>query len=191
MTQAASELQPEEIIHPYIDASGQVAFEVLRHIYDKHTGFVQHRRPSGDPDQSWVWSLEAGEFMRPAPGEDWEHFDSVRYDRYPATRERRFFANAPAIPYRLRELREAIAAGRTIYVVPDEGAVDFCYDKGECATCCANEWRRLHSIFLQGAADVVLMLSSKNTAREIARSLIPRRNFKQPPAPMIVRRLSG
>src|SRR5262245_26795893 len=133
MTQAgfdAPELQPEEIIHPYIDASGQVAFEVVHFVYDKHTKLVQHRRPSGDSDQSWVLSLEAGEFMRPTPGEDWKHFDSVRYDRYPATRERRFFADAPAIPYRLRELREAVAAGRTIYVVPDEGAVDFCYDKG-------------------------------------------------------------
>src|SRR5215831_5322076 len=60
---------------------------------------------------------------------------------------------------------------------------------GECATCCASEWRRLHSIFLQGAAAVVLMLDDKDAAREIAQSLIPPRKINQPPAPMIVRRL--
>ena len=31
----------------------------------------RQRRPSGEPDQSWLWGLEAGEFMRPAPGENW------------------------------------------------------------------------------------------------------------------------
>src|SRR5215831_5322075 len=117
-------------IHPYIDASGQVAFEVVHHVFSKSSKFVQHRRPSGEEDQSWVLSLDAGEFMHAAPGEDWHHFDAARFERYPATRERKVFNAAPAILYRLRELREAIAAGRTIYLVPDEGTVDFCYDRG-------------------------------------------------------------
>src|SRR6516225_9930936 len=99
----ATDLQPKEIIHPYVDASGQVAFEVVRLVYDKHTGFVQHRRPSEEGDGSWILSLDAGEFMRSASGEDWKHFDAGRWDQYPSTRERKVLNAAPNIPYRLRE----------------------------------------------------------------------------------------
>src|SRR5262245_12913001 len=70
--------QEVEATYSYHDASSQVAFEVVRFVFKQvGGGYVTDvrgkrmktfrlRRPSGESDQSWLWSLEAGEFMRPA-----------------------------------------------------------------------------------------------------------------------------
>jgi len=73
--------QVVEATYPYCDTSGQVAFEVVRFVFKRPGGdyvtdsrgkrkkTFRQRRPSGESDQSWLWSIEAGEFMRGAPGE--------------------------------------------------------------------------------------------------------------------------
>src|SRR5262249_48170261 len=157
---------PEMVVHPYADASGQVAFEVVRRIYGKHCELVQHRRPSGEGDGSWLLNLDMGEFMRPAPGENWVYFNPISFEQYPATRQRKFFKAAPAIPYHLPELRKAVADDRVIYIVKDESEVEFFRGLGRCATCChgyADEWRPKHITFLRDA-DVVMFLDDDSAA---------------------------
>ena len=65
----------------------------------------------------------------------------------------------PVIPYRLKELVEAIAADRPIIIVEGEGKADLVRSWGLPATCCsggAGKWRQEHSEFLRGA-DVILI----------------------------------
>ena len=175
--------QPEiEAIYSYAEASGQVAFEVISFVFPQiGGGYVtdargkrrkefRQRRPSGEGDQSWLWGLDAGEFMRRAPGKNWIRFDPAKFEQYPATRQRKIFNGAAIILYQLLELIAAVAAGRTICVVEDEPEVDFLRSLDFCATCCPGgipNWRPEHSAFLQGA-DVVLYNDAKIIAPKLA-----------------------
>jgi hypothetical protein len=81
--------QVVEATYPYCDTSGQVAFEVVRFVFKRVDGSYvtdargkrkktfRQRRPSGESDQSWLWGLEAGEFMRRAPGGNWARFNAT------------------------------------------------------------------------------------------------------------------
>jgi hypothetical protein len=87
--------QVVEATYPYCDMSGQVAFEVVRFVFKRIDGSYvtdargkrkktfSQRRPSGESDQSWLWGLEAGEFMRPAPGGNWARFNTTKFEQYP------------------------------------------------------------------------------------------------------------
>ena len=127
------------------------------------------RRPSGESDQSWLWGLDVGEFMRPAPGKDWISFNATKFNQYPATRQRKFFNTAaPVVPYQLPDLLKAVAAGRTICIPEGEKKVDLIRGFGFPATCCAggaNKWRPQHEAFLKGA-DVVLLPDNDPAGRE-------------------------
>ena len=116
--------QEVEATYPYCDTSGQVAFEVVRFVFKQIDGSYvtdargkrkktfRQRRPSGESDQSWLWGLDVGEFMRPAPGRDWISFNAAKFEQYPATRQRKFFNTAaPVVPYQLPDLLKAVAAG--------------------------------------------------------------------------------
>jgi hypothetical protein len=180
----------EEGAYPYRDASGQVAFEVMRFVlkqgenyvvgkYGKRIRTSLQRRPSGEPDQSWLWGLGAGEFMRRAPGKDLGKFDATEFEQYPATRQRKIFTAAPVIPYQLPDLLKAVAAGHTICIAEDEEKVELIRGFGFPATCCAGgakKWRPEHSVYLKGA-DVVLLRDNDPVEREhmelIAKSLAP------------------
>src|SRR5262245_42140044 len=161
-----------EATYLYTDTSGQVAFEVLRYVFRQIGGgyvtdergkrkktFFQ-RRPSGEPDGSWLWGLEAGEYMRRAPGENWVHFSPAKFEQYPATRQRKVFNNAaPVIPYQLPDLLKAVKAGHTICLPEGENKVNLIRSFGFPATCCAGgakKWLLEHSAFFKGA-DVVLL----------------------------------
>ena len=108
-----------EATYSYCDASGQVAFEVVRYVLKQGENYVtdahgkrmktfSQRRPSGESDQSWLWGLDAGEFMRPAPGKDWVSFNATKFNQYPTTRQRKVFNTAaPVVPYQLPDLLES------------------------------------------------------------------------------------
>jgi hypothetical protein len=161
-----------EATYPYHDASGQVAFEVVRFVLKRADGgyatdehgkrrkTFRQRRPSGESDGSWLWGLDDREFMRSAPGKDWISFNATKFNHYPATRQRKFFNNAaPVVPYRLPDLLEAVAAGGTICIPEGEKKVDLIRSFGFPATCCAGgakKWLPEHSAFFEGA-DVVLL----------------------------------
>jgi len=171
MTQIAA-AAIERRAYPYTNAAGQVAFEVW---YFNRNGQkeVYQRRPSGEADGSWLLSLSAGEFMRPAPDKKiWVRFNAAEFAQYPAARQRKLFGTAaPVILYRLPQLMNAIAAGRVIYVAANEEEAEFIRGFGFVATCCvggAENWRPEYNLFLQGA-DVVLY----NGAKLIAQSLAP------------------
>src|SRR5262245_16201514 len=163
-----------EATYSYCEASGQSVFEVVRYALKQGENYVTNaqgkrhktfsqRRPSGESDQSWLWGLHVGEFMRPAPGKDWISFNATKFNQYPATRQRKSFNTAaPVVPYQLSDLLKAVAAGRTICIAEGERKVDLIRDFGFPATCCAggaNKWQPDHSAFLQGA-DVVLLPDS-------------------------------
>ena len=138
MRETARTIEQEvEATYSYHDASSQVAFEVVRFVFKqvgggyvtdargKRTKTFRQRRPSGESDQSWLWGLEAGEFMRRAPGKNWARFDAAKYEQYPAGKERKVFNTAaPVIPFRLPELLAALAGGQTICIAEGEKKVD-------------------------------------------------------------------
>ena len=98
--------QVVEATYPYCDTSGQVAFEVVRFVFKRVDGSYvtdargkrkktfSQRRPSGESDQSWLWGLDVGEFMRRAPGGNWTRFNATKFEQYPLTRQRKFFNTA-------------------------------------------------------------------------------------------------
>jgi hypothetical protein len=98
--------------------------------------------------------------MRRGPGEDWVKFDFSRYNRYPASKERKTFNNAAAaVPYRLPELLKALAAKQVVCIPEGEKKVESVRLLGFAATCSAGgakKWRPEHSALL-GGADVVLL----------------------------------
>jgi hypothetical protein len=161
-----------EATYSYNDASGQVAFEVVRFVFKlvdggyvtdargKRSKTFGQRRPSGEPDKTWLWSLEAGAFMRRRPGQDWVKFDAAVYDRYPASKERKVFNTAaPSVPYGLPELLKALAAKQVVCIAEGEKKVESIRLLGFAATCSAGgarKWRPEHSALLAGA-DVVLL----------------------------------
>ncbi|OBB51766.1 hypothetical protein A5748_16455 [Nocardia sp. 852002-51244_SCH5132740] len=64
------------------------------------------------------------------------------------------------IPYRLPEVLDAIAAGRTIYIPEGEKSVDAAWRSGVAATCNAagaGKWRPEHAQYLKGARRVVVI----------------------------------
>jgi hypothetical protein len=169
-----------EAAYSYCDASGQVAFEVVRYALKQRENYVTNaqgkrhktfsqRRPSGESDRSWLWGLDAGEFMRAAPGRDWISFNAIKFNQYPATRQRKLFNTAaPVVPYQLPDLLKAVAAGQTICVLEGEKKVDLIRGFGFPATCCAGgakKWRPEHSVYLKGA-DVVLLPDNDPVGRE-------------------------
>ena len=193
MREAGQHHQREvEATYPYCDASGQVAFEVVRFVFKQVDGSYvtdargkrkktfSQRRPSGESDQSWLWGLDAGEFMRPAPGKDWIRFNATKFDQYPppgsgsfSTPPRRWFP----ISFPICSRRSPPA--QTICIAEGEKKVDLIRSFGFPATCCAggaNKWSSEHSAFLQGA-DVVLLPDNDPVGREhvmaIAESLAP------------------
>jgi hypothetical protein len=177
--------------YPYHDASGQVAFEVVRYVFRQNDGtyvtdgrgkrlkaFGQ-RRPSGEPDKKWLWGLDAGDFMRRGPGKDWFRFNAVRYDQFPTGKERKVFNTAvPSIPYGLPELLQALATKQVVCIPEGEKKVESVRLLGFAATCSAGgarKWRPEHSALLAGA-DVVLIPDNDAAGRAhveaIAESLI-------------------
>jgi DNA primase len=74
----------------------------------------------------------------------------------------------PAVPYRLPELLEAVAAAHAILIVEGEGKVDLLRSWNVPATCCAGgakKWRAEHAEHLRGA-DVVLIPDNDETGFE-------------------------
>ena len=189
--------QEVEATYSYHDASGQIAFQVVRVVFKQPGGgyvtdtrgkrmkTFRQRRPSGEPDQSWLWGLEAGEYMRPAPEKNWAYFDAAKFGQYPTTRERKVFNTAaPVIPYQLPDLLKAVAAGQTICIAEGEKKVDLIRGLGFAATCCAGgakKWRLEHAAFLQGA-DIILLPDNDPAGREhveaIAASLASARRLR-------------
>jgi hypothetical protein len=180
--ESSHQRQELEATYSYQDDSGQVAFEVVRFVFKQGDGSYgtdasgkriktfRQRRPSGEPDQSWLWSLDVGEFMRPAPGKNWARFNADKFEQYPAaTRQQKVFnSTPPVVPYQLPDLIKAVAAGRTICIPEGEKKVDLIRSFGFPATCCAGgakKWRPEHGAFLQGA-DVVLLPDNDPAGRE-------------------------
>jgi hypothetical protein len=169
-----------EATYPYHDASGSLAFEVVRFVFKQTDGAYvtdgrgkrlktfSQRRPSGESDNTWLWGLETGEFMRAGPGKDWVKFDFSRFNRYPASKERKTFNNAAAaVPYRLPDLLEALAAKQVVCIPEGEKKVESVRLLGFAATCSAGgarKWRPEHSALLAGA-DVVLLPDNDSAGR--------------------------
>jgi hypothetical protein len=87
--------------------------------------------------------------------------------------------SAPKLLYRLPEVEQALAEGRTVWVVDGEKDADALAAAGECATCCARaqSWTIEHSEQLTGARRVRVVVDRDNgvgakQARQVARSLV-------------------
>ena len=127
-----------EATYSYHDASGQVAFEVVRFVFKQPGGgyvtdargkrmkTFRQRRPSGESDQSWLWGLEAGEYHAPGAGEELGLVSTPpSLISTPPRGERKVFNTAaPVVPYQLPDLLKAVAAGQTICIAEGEKKVD-------------------------------------------------------------------
>jgi hypothetical protein len=158
--------------HSYHDESGQLAFVVLRLVIidaqGKHTKTF-YLRPSGEPN-IWIYGLNAGLFMRSAPGQYWRSFDAAKFECYPpVTRQQQVFAAAPAVLYRQAELLQAVAAKQTVYLARDEEQAEHCRSLGVAATCYPeNNWRAEYNSYFKGAHVVLLDTSAKLVAEFLA-----------------------
>ena len=147
----------------------QVDGSYVTDAHGKRKKTFRQRRPSGESDQSWLWGLEVGEFMRRAPGKDWARFNAAKFEQYPATRAAEVFQHRRACrPLSASRSAQGSRRRPTICIAEGEKKVDLIRSFGFPATCCAggaNKWSPEHSAFLQDA-DVVLLPDNDPVGRE-------------------------
>jgi hypothetical protein len=167
--------------YTYFDENNEIELETRRYHFQKPDGSLvlgkngkpkktfSQLRPDPDGEDVWVWGLDAGEYMRRAPGQDWYRVEEAEWQKVPATRERKTIATAVrAIPYHLPELLEAIANERTIYIVEGEAKADKLAEWSVTATCNAGgagKWTAVHASHLRGA-DVVILPDNDEPGRQ-------------------------
>lgn len=84
----------------------------------------RQRRPSGLPDGSWVWGLKAGKFMRLRAGDGWRKYDEELHQKNPHAETLVLEHGVPHGLYRRRQIELAIEAGRPVFILEGEKAVD-------------------------------------------------------------------
>jgi hypothetical protein len=127
-------------------------------------------------DESWntVLIVERMEFQKLGGDfvlKDDKHDKTFRQKRPDPEHRGKFIYNADgvrAVPYRLPELLEAIAAGHPVLIVEGEAKADLLWSWNVAATCCvggAKKWKAEHSEYLRGA-DVYLLPDNDNAGWE-------------------------
>ena len=167
-----------EATYSYCDASGQVAFEVVRSVSEAGQE-LRHRRAAsaqdlqpapalGNARPELVVGTRCRRVHAPGTGKDWISFNAISLISIPPPGSGSFNTAAPVVPYQLPDLLKAVAAGQTICIAEGEKKVDLIRSFGFPATCCAGgakKWRPEHSVFLKGA-DVVLLPDNDPVGRE-------------------------
>jgi len=176
--------------YDYIDLDGTLAFQVCRMGFVRPDGTLQlnsagkpdktfaQRRPYPGKLKIWIWGASAGDYMRKGPGENWYRFNEHGWAKLPATRERKSFAAAKSIPYRLPELVEAIGSGHPVFVVEGEQKVDALAKRNLRGTCNAEgagKWTAADAAYLKDA-DVIVLPDNDEAGRHhaqlVAQSLL-------------------
>ncbi|MBB4017364.1 hypothetical protein GGR16_002393 [Chelatococcus caeni] len=159
-------------VYDYTDLAGELLYQVCRKEWidnAKRRKTFSQRRPSPDEKGVWFWGLDAGEYMRRAPGQDWLKYDKDRWKEWGCKEKRRLEEPISHTLYRLPEIREAIAAGETIYLCEGEKDVETLVRMGLAATTNsggAKHWDpELHAELLRGA-DVVIVPDHDKAGRE-------------------------
>ncbi len=150
--------------YDYTDAAGDILYQVVR--FEPKT-FGQ-RRPSRLGDGTWIWGLDAGEFMRRGPGADWQKFDEKRFADWKYTERRRFDDAIAHSLYRMIETSEALAAGEVIFITEGEKDADNLWERGIAATTNsggAKHWSPDHADMFRGA-DVVIPIDNDQPGRD-------------------------
>jgi hypothetical protein len=149
--------------YDYVAEDGRALFQVVRY---EPKSFSQRRH--GTEPGTFIWGLNAGEYMRRGPGEDWLLFKDNRFATWPPTKERATFNDARRVLYRLPELVEAVASGCTIYILEGEKDCDNVCALGFSATTNpggAGKWREEYSQYFRGA-DVVICGDNDDPGRD-------------------------
>src|SRR5262249_53384629 len=121
----------------------------------------------------WFWGLKAGEYMREGPGKHWYRFDRSRWAKWPKSRQRKTIGALDPVPYRLPELQEALAGGRSVLLVEGEQKADALAAWNVPATCNAEgagKWTQKHAGWLRGA-DIVILPDNDDRGREHAQAV--------------------
>ncbi|MCZ4270754.1 AAA family ATPase [Maritalea porphyrae] len=105
-------------------------------------------RPSGKSDGSFVWSLEPGKYMRPKGNGDWKKFDQETFDALTNGETVELTGEVTHSLYRRNEIELAGEAGKTIFVVEGEKAVDASVALGIEATCNSGGANKFHDDLL-------------------------------------------
>jgi hypothetical protein len=159
------------------DASGQLAFENLR-FTNRHGKVSCPVRPSGDPDGSWIiGTLNAGEFMREGPGENWYPFKAKQFEQWSAVKERKSFPAALIYLYRFPDLLKANAGGKLIVITDDEEMADLLRSEDLTATCVVGGmryWQELYDESFKNATEVVLLPNGEPQGRWYAEQIAQR-----------------
>jgi hypothetical protein len=152
-----SEARAGEVVktYDYASADGEIMHQTLR----LEPKSFQQRRPAPETGGLWIWGLTAGEYMRAAPGKDWQPFKDAKFAQWPITRERKTFDAAKLVLYQLPSVLKAIAEGNVVYLAEGEKDCDNIAALGLVATTNAmgaGKWRPEYTEALCGA-DVVLL----------------------------------
>ncbi|MDD2870342.1 AAA family ATPase [Neomegalonema sp.] len=140
--------QTIKAVYDYADAEGALLYQVVR--YEPKE--FRQRRPMADG--GWAWGLTAGRYGRAAGAENWKRLKDG--DRAPEIRE---MPDAQMVPYRLPQLRAAVAEGRVLWIVEGEKDVAALEALGLAATCNAagaGKWRPDYAAHFVGAEVVVI-----------------------------------
>lgn len=180
----------------YTDRDGNLIYQVVRFQFRlpddswevDESGKPQkkfgQRRPSRIGDDSWIWALRGGEFMRRGPNQDWVTFNEKQYATFSDDAQKRAFSDGVEHSlYRWPKVEIAVAEGRTI-VIPEgeknvETVIALLEPLGFEVTTNSGgskNWRPDHAAVLAGA-DVVIPIDNDEAGRErgekMARSLRP------------------
>jgi hypothetical protein len=171
-TKSDCEKENEET-YDYEDENGELVFSVQRIVYRKPDGTLlldKHGKPHKEfypyrpyPDEANVWiiGINAGEYIRRGPRQNWWSYTEDRRDRFGPSQERRIFsAVALSPPYRLPELLAALEAdpNAEVHIFEGERKVDVARNWHLVATCCnggAGKWKAEHSEHLRGRNVVI------------------------------------
>jgi hypothetical protein len=159
-------------VYDYVDEDGRALFQVVRY---EPKGFSQRR--SGTEPGTFIWGLNAGEYMRRGPGEDWLTFKDELFATWPPSKERATFDDVRRVLYRLPELMAAVTSGRSIYILEGEKDCENVCALGFSATTNpggAGKWRHEYSEYFR-SADVIIVGDNDQSGRDhvesVARSL--------------------
>lgn len=158
--------------YDYTDAQGTLIYQVCR-IEWTHDGkhrktFIQ-RRPSPDNDDSWIWGLSAGDFLR-GHDRDWYQATKDRSEKWVGADRRTFAHGADHGLYRLVEFNELASPDDPVLITEGEKDADTLCDWGMIATTNsggASNWRPDHAERFRGL-DVIIPIDNDDAGRKRA-----------------------
>ncbi len=158
--------------YDYTDRQGTLLYQVCRMEWvedGKIKKTFMQRRPSPEGDDSWIWGLAAGDFLRGRNG-DWYQATEDRLEKWTGAERRNFPVAVHHGLYRLVEFTETADPSEPVWLTEGEKDADTLVEWGLVATTNsggAGNWRPEHAEAFRGL-DVVLAIDNDEAGRKRA-----------------------